>query len=77
MVSPIRRRQAVEHIRREHPEVSTRRACELVGLSRNAVKAPTAKVEKDTRSAGAIAVELVEGVSIVLGYSWTRRGCES
>ena len=47
MVSPIRRREAVEHIRRERPEVSTRRACGLVGLSRNAVKAPTAKVEKD------------------------------
>lgn len=47
MVSPIRRREAVEHIRRERPDVSIRRACELVGLSRNAVEAPTAKVEKD------------------------------
>jgi|CXWL01.1.fsa_nt_gi transposase InsO family protein len=47
MVSPIRRREAVGHIRRQRPDVSARRACELVGLSRNAVKAPTAKVEKD------------------------------
>lgn len=47
MVSPTRRREAFEHIRRRRPEVSTRRACELVGLSRNAVKAPTAKAEKD------------------------------
>lgn len=47
MVSPVRRREAVEHIRRQRPDVSTRRACELVGLSRNAVKAPTAKIEKD------------------------------
>lgn len=47
MVSPIRRREAFEHIRRRRPEVSTRRACELVGLSRNAVKAPKAKAEKD------------------------------
>ena len=47
MVSPIRRREALEHIRRSKPGVSIRRACELVGLSRNAVKAPTAKVEKD------------------------------
>lgn len=47
MVSPIRRREAFEHIRRRWPEVSTRRTCELVGLSRNAVKAPTGKVEKD------------------------------
>jgi len=46
-VSPIRRREAVDHIRRSRPEVSIRRACELVGLSRNAVKAPKAKVEKD------------------------------
>ena len=46
-MSPIRRREAFEHIRRSKPEVSIRRACELVGLSRNAVKAPTAKVEKD------------------------------
>lgn len=47
MVSPTRRREAFEHIRRRRPEVSTRRACALVGLSRNAVKAPTAKAEKD------------------------------
>ena len=47
MVSPIRRREAVECIRQSKPEVSTRRACELIGLSRNAVNAPTAKVEKD------------------------------
>jgi transposase InsO family protein len=47
MVSPIRRREALEHIRRSRPEVSIRRACELVGLSRNAVEAPTAKIEKD------------------------------
>lgn len=47
MVSPIRRREAVEHIRREWPGVSARRACELVGLSRNAMTAPQAKVEKD------------------------------
>jgi len=46
-VSPIRRRGAVEHIRREWPDVSARRACELVGLSRNAVTAPKGKVEKD------------------------------
>jgi transposase InsO family protein len=47
MVSPIRRREALECIRRSKPGVSIRRACELVGLSRNAAKAPTAKVEKD------------------------------
>jgi putative transposase len=47
MVSPIRRREAVEHIRRSRPDVSARRACGLVGLSRNAVKAPKAKIEKD------------------------------
>jgi putative transposase len=47
MVSPIRRREAVECIRRFRPEVSTRRACGLVGLSRNAVKAPKTTVEKD------------------------------
>ena len=47
MVSPTRRREAFEHIRRRRPEVSTRRACELVGLSRNAVKAPKSKAEKD------------------------------
>jgi len=47
MVSPIRLREAVELIRRSRPEVSIRRACWLVGLSRNAVKAPLTKVEKD------------------------------
>lgn len=47
MVSPIRRREAVAHVRRRWPDVSTRRACGLVGLSRNAVKAPLGKVEKD------------------------------
>lgn len=46
-MSPIRRREALTRIRRERPEVSERRACELVGLSRNAAEAPTAKVEKD------------------------------
>jgi putative transposase len=47
MVSPIRRREAVGHIRRAWPGVSIRRACGLVGLSRNAVKAPTSKERKD------------------------------
>jgi putative transposase len=47
MVSPTRRREAFEQIRRGKPEVSIRRACELVGLSRNAVQPPRGKVEKD------------------------------
>ncbi len=46
-MSPARRREAMTRIRGEHPEVSVRRACVLVGLSRNAAEAPTAKVEKD------------------------------
>lgn len=47
MVSPTRRREAVSYIRQRWPKVSTRRACVLVGLSRNALTAPTAKAEKD------------------------------
>ena len=47
MVSPTRRREALREVLRSHPECSERRTCELVGLSRNAVKAPTAKIEKD------------------------------
>lgn len=47
MVSPTRRREAVGMIREGHPDLSMRRACGLVGLSRNAVKAPRAKIDKD------------------------------
>jgi putative transposase len=47
MVSPTRRREAVGLIREWHPGLSIRRACGLVGLSRNAVKAPRAKIDKD------------------------------
>lgn len=34
-------------VRERHPEVSQRRACRLVGLSRNAIEAPTVLVNKD------------------------------
>jgi len=34
-------------IRERHPDVSLRRACKLVGLSRNSVKAPIGKQDKD------------------------------
>ena len=47
MVSPTRRREAVDLLREWHPGLSIRRACGLVGLSRNAVKAPRAKIDKD------------------------------
>ena len=46
-MSPIRRREVFENVRKLHPQVSTRRICELVGLSRNAVKAPTGRIDKD------------------------------
>lgn len=41
MVRPIRRREAFMTVREDHPGLSQRRACGLVGLSRNAVQAPT------------------------------------
>ncbi len=47
MVSPTRRREAFEHIRRVWPECSERRCCELVGLSRNAIEAPQRVVDRD------------------------------
>jgi transposase InsO family protein len=46
-LSPIRRREVFESVRKLHPQVSTRRICELVGLSRNAIKAPTGRIDKD------------------------------
>jgi len=46
-LSPIRRREVFESVRKLHPQVSTRRICELVGLSRNAVKPPTGRVNND------------------------------
>jgi putative transposase len=47
MVSPTRRREALHEVLRLHPECSERHACELVGLSRNAINAPTLKADKD------------------------------
>lgn len=47
MVSPTSRRSAVELVRHEHPDVSVRRTCELFGLSRNALKTPTHKIDID------------------------------
>ena len=47
MVSPTARRLAFDLVRRQWPEVSVRHACELVGLSRNAIVAPKGKIEKD------------------------------
>lgn len=47
MVSPTRRREAFKEMLRLHPECSERHACELVGLSRNAVEAPQLKADKD------------------------------
>ena len=37
----------MSQIRITHPEVSERRACALVGLSRNAVEAPMGQIDKD------------------------------
>jgi transposase InsO family protein len=47
MVSPARRRQAFVGLRVKYPEISERRACQLVGLSRNAVEVPQAQIDKD------------------------------
>ena len=47
MVSPTSRRRAVEFVRHEHPGVSVRRTCELVGLPRSAFKTPTHKIDTD------------------------------
>ena len=38
MVSPARRREVVAQILREHPGVSERRACEIVGANRSSVR---------------------------------------
>ena len=47
MVSPTRRREALAEVRRMHPEYSQRRACKLVGLSRNAMQEPVTRLDKD------------------------------
>ena len=47
MVSPTRRREAMDLLREWHAGLSIRRACGRACLSRNAVKAPRAKTDKD------------------------------
>ena len=47
MVSPTRRREAFKEVLGLHPECSERRACKLVGLSRNAIAVPKLKADKD------------------------------
>jgi len=46
-LSPIRRREVFATVQELHPAVSTRRICRLIGLSRNAIKAPEGLIVKD------------------------------
>ncbi len=46
-MSPTRRREAFVKIREDHPEISQRRACGLVGLSRNAISEPRRRADRD------------------------------
>lgn len=38
MVSPVRRREVVAQIQRDHPTVSERRACKMVGVNRSSIR---------------------------------------
>jgi putative transposase len=38
MVSPAKRREVVAQILRGHPEVSERRACQIIGVNRSSIR---------------------------------------
>ena len=46
-MSPTRRREVLHRIREDHPELSERHACRLVGLCRGAVNEPFRRIDKD------------------------------
>ena len=46
-MSPTRRREVLHRIREDHPGLSERHACRLVGLCRGAVNEPFRRIDKD------------------------------